>query len=78
MSSVQEAVQSLDSSNDTLIIQVPCLVHVIQLSLKELLGEVKADPKNNTTEMEWMESSTSSVQQTKEIANTLKDRKSVV
>lgn len=71
MSSVQEAVQSLDSSNDTMVIHVPCLAHVIQLSLKELLGEMKADPKNNTTEMEWMGSSTSSAQQTKEIANTL-------
>jgi len=59
--SVQEAVQSLDSSNDTMIIHVPCLAHVIQLSLKEVLGEMKADHKNNTTEMEWMESSTSSV-----------------
>ena len=35
---------------ETTIIRVPCLAHVIQLSLNELLGYLKASPMNNMIE----------------------------
>lgn len=75
MSSIQESVQSLDLDDDTAIIRVPCIAHVIQLSLKQLLGQIKANPKNETTEM-WSEARSQSVhtsarQQKREIVDTL-------
>ncbi|KAI9039304.1 uncharacterized protein KD926_009746 [Aspergillus affinis] len=51
MSSIQESVQSLNLDNNTSIIRVPCIVYVIQLSLKQLLGQMKANPKNEITEI---------------------------
>ncbi|KAJ5318395.1 hypothetical protein N7476_004815 [Penicillium atrosanguineum] len=44
--------QSL-SETTTTIIRVPCLTHVIQLSLNGLLGQMKANPTNETTEIRW-------------------------
>lgn len=75
MSSIQESVQSLDLDDDTAIIRVPCIAHVIQLSLKQLLGQMKANPKNETTEI-WSEARSQSVrtsarQQKREIVDTL-------
>ncbi|KAL4766754.1 hypothetical protein BDW60DRAFT_23143 [Aspergillus nidulans var. acristatus] len=40
---------------ETTIIRVPCLAHVIQLSLNELLGYLKANPINNMIETQWTE-----------------------
>lgn len=40
-------------SDTTTIIRVPCLAHVIQLSLNELLGQMKAEPTNETTDIRW-------------------------
>ncbi|KAJ6041644.1 hypothetical protein N7460_007034 [Penicillium canescens] len=40
---------------DTILIRVPCLAHVIQLSLNELLGHIKACPLNESTETRWTE-----------------------
>jgi hypothetical protein len=48
VASIQETVQSLDLSNDTAIIRIPYITHIIQLSLKQLLGQMKANPKNDT------------------------------
>jgi hypothetical protein len=42
-------------SDDITLIRVPCIAHVIQLSLNELLGSMKADPMNETTEARWTE-----------------------
>ena len=42
-------------SDDITLIRVPCIAHVIQLSLNELLGSMKADPLNETTEVRWTE-----------------------
>jgi hypothetical protein len=50
---LQESLQSLELPSQTMIVRVPCLAHVIQLSLKELLSFIKANPKNNTTIQEW-------------------------
>jgi hypothetical protein len=51
--SVHEAIEGLQSSSDVAIIRVPCIAHVIQLSLKSLLGKMKAIPKNDTVEQTW-------------------------
>jgi hypothetical protein len=77
METIQETVQSLQSRNSleqTEIIQIPCIAHVIQLSLKELLGQIKANPKNETTERVWSEAHSQSLRirpQNKDIVDTL-------
>jgi hypothetical protein len=37
----------------TPLAHIPCMAHVIQLSLNELLGRIKAKPKNDTVDMVW-------------------------
>ena len=51
--SVQKAIDSLDLQNQAEIVRMPCIAHVIQLSVKELLGKLKADPKNDFAERVW-------------------------
>ncbi|KAJ5152417.1 hypothetical protein N7492_009697 [Penicillium capsulatum] len=68
----------LDLNNDTAIIRVLYIAHVIQLSLKQLLGQMKANPKNETTKI-WSEARSQSVrtsvrQQKREIIDTLNKR----
>ena len=43
---IQEVGQSLGLGKDQLF-HIPCIIHVIQLSLRELLGEMKANPVND-------------------------------
>jgi hypothetical protein len=74
MASIQELVQSQDISSDTTIIRIPCIAHVIQLSLNQLLGKMKAAPENNTAETEWSDARTQSLnkrQNSREIVDTL-------
>lgn len=74
MSSIQESVQSLELAEKTTIIRVPCIAHVIQLSLKQLLGQMKANPINETAEMNWSDARFHSAyarQQNREIVDTL-------
>lgn len=40
---IQDMVQS-QALCDTFIFRVPCIVHVLQLSLKDLLGKIRANP----------------------------------
>ncbi|KAG0152779.1 hypothetical protein PDIDSM_2584 [Penicillium digitatum] len=40
-------------SSDIHVIRIPCLAHVIQLSLNQLLDRLKAVPQNDTTETKW-------------------------
>ncbi|KAG0156602.1 hypothetical protein PDIDSM_3783 [Penicillium digitatum] len=61
MQSVQDHLQSQHSS-DLSIFRVPCIAHVIQLSLNELLGKLKAVPSNKEIELEWSEEKTHSFQ----------------
>jgi hypothetical protein len=73
---VQEMVQS-QALCDTSVFRVPCIVHVMQLSLKDLLGKIKANPKNAEVESEWSDARTKSLQSTprrssRNIAATLK------
>ncbi|EYE89961.1 uncharacterized protein EURHEDRAFT_436400, partial [Aspergillus ruber CBS 135680] len=55
-------------------IRVPCIAHVIQLSLKDLLGQMRASPKNEMPETEWSDACIQSLrerQQKREIADML-------
>lgn len=61
MEGVQEMVQS-KALHNTSVFRVPCIVHVMQLSLKDLLGKIKADPKNTEAESEWSDERTKSLQ----------------
>lgn len=60
--SIQESIQSLNLPSQTTLVRIPCLAHVIQLSLRDLLGLIKVDPKNDTTSREWSNTQTQSLQ----------------
>lgn len=45
LANFQEAVNTLESGYQTTVIRVLCMAHVIQLSLKDLLGNMNAIPK---------------------------------
>jgi hypothetical protein len=57
------------------LIHIPYMAHVIQLSLNELLHQIKAKPKNDTVEMVWTDEMMKSVSMQRsrkgDIANTL-------
>ena len=53
---IQESIQSLRLPNQALIVRIPCLAHVIQLSLRDLLGRIKANPKNDNPGRVWSDS----------------------
>jgi len=61
MEGVQGMVQS-QALHNTSVFRVPCIVHVMQLSLKDLLGKIKANPKNAEAESEWSDERTKSLQ----------------
>ena len=53
---------------------LPCIAHVIQLSLKSLLGKMKAIPKNDKVEQTWSDDRVEALQATqqkREIVHTL-------
>lgn len=58
---IQQMAYSL-ALTKTPIFRVPCIMHVMQLSLKDLLGAIKIDPKNTEAESEWSDSRTKSLQ----------------
>ncbi|KAJ6125924.1 hypothetical protein N7471_010417 [Penicillium samsonianum] len=70
---VHEQLESLNISTTTPIIRVPCIAHVIQLSLKSLLGYMKLEPVNEATQREWSENQSQSLRasQRKGIISTL-------
>lgn len=71
LGSLQEAVASLELPNNIPVIRIPCIAHVIQLSLKELLGQMDANPQNDREEMEWVEGGTGAPQENRMIVVTL-------
>lgn len=61
-------------TDNTTLIRIPCLAHVIQLSLNELLGKLRAAPVNETMENRWTEQRSESARanaETRDIAATL-------
>lgn len=74
VSALDESIQSLSLDPETTVIRVPCMAHVIQLSLKQLLGQMKANPANEAIEMVWSEERRHTARQAAQrhdIANTL-------
>jgi hypothetical protein len=69
--SIQDSLQSLKLPNQTPIIRIPCMAHVIQLSLKELLGRMETNPRNEREEIEWTEEENRAQQENQEIIYTL-------
>jgi hypothetical protein len=53
ITSIKDIIEPLQSQRDITIIQVPCIAHVIQLSLKDLLGNIKTIPSNDIAEQVW-------------------------
>jgi hypothetical protein len=53
--SLHQSIEGLNLPESTRIVRIPCLAHVIQLSLKDLLGTMKANPNNDTTNTVWSE-----------------------
>lgn len=51
--SMQMSMQALDLPNHIPIVRIPCLAHVIQLSLKDLLAVMKLNPKNDSIDRQW-------------------------
>ena len=52
IAAVNNSIKKLHIETDSTIIQVPCLTHIIQLSLVDLLGKIKASLKNDNAEIE--------------------------
>lgn len=72
--SIQDVIQSQSLTN-TSIFRIPCICHVIQLSLNDLLGKLKATPVNKEAEAEWSNERTQLLQSrrpTRQIVDTLK------
>ena len=71
LESIQDSLQALELPNQTPILRIPCIAHIIQLSLKELLGQMEANPKNDREEIEFTGETDSSQQENREIIRTL-------
>lgn len=77
MASIQDTILSQDLRN-TSVLRIPCIAHVIQLSLNQLLGNIKTNPVNDEAEIEWSDECTHSLharQPRREIVDTLKKGK---
>ena len=68
---IQNSLQLIGAPNQTPVIRVPCMARVIQLSLKELLNKMEANPRNDREEMEWTEEENGTQQEHGEILHTL-------
>ncbi|KAJ5355238.1 uncharacterized protein N7496_000165 [Penicillium cataractarum] len=71
LGSLQEVVESLQLPSSIPVIRIPCIAHVIQLSLKELLGQMDANPGNEREEIEWTEKGHIARQENRKIVDTL-------
>lgn len=73
LESIQDSLQALELPNQTPILRVPCIAHIIQLSLKELFGQMEVNPKNNREEMEFTGETDSFQRENQEIIHTLNE-----
>jgi hypothetical protein len=69
--SLKGSIQELELPGNIPIIRLPCIAHVIQLSLKELLGQMEANPKNEREETDFTGGTGSSYQTNRKIIYTL-------
>jgi hypothetical protein len=56
--SLRKYLESLEQADKAVVVRIPCLAHVIHLYLKELLGLVKANPKNDNPDQVWSDAQT--------------------
>ena len=73
MMGVHDTIQSQGLS-DASVFRIPCIAHVLQLSLHRLLGKMKVEPVNNQAETGWSDErirSLHSTRSTREIVDTL-------
>ena len=63
--SLYKSIRQIDLPDSTEIIRVLYLAYMIQLSLKDLLSLMKANPKNNKTATVWSEENGGILQQAK-------------
>lgn len=71
LGSLQEVVESLQLPSSIPVIRIPYITHIIQLSLKELLGQIDANPGNEREEIEWTEKGHIARQENRKIVDTL-------
>lgn len=73
MTHLLDSIRLSELGDQATIVHVLCIAHVIQLSLKQLLGELKAEPRNEKVQREWLEprAQSSRCLQNREIINTL-------
>ncbi|KAJ5460955.1 uncharacterized protein N7458_002507 [Penicillium daleae] len=71
LGSLQEAIDSLELPRSIPVIRIPYIAHVIQLSLKELLSQMDANPPNEREEIEWTERGHIARQENRTIVDTL-------
>lgn len=57
MANIQDTILSQGLGN-TSILRIPCVAHVIQLSLNQLLGNMEANPINDKAEIDWSDERT--------------------
>jgi hypothetical protein len=50
---------------------IPCLAHVLQLSLKELLGKIRIEPRNDNVQLIWQENELDQLDHAKGISKML-------
>ena len=60
--SMQMSMQALDLPSHIPIVRIPCLAHIIQLSLKDLLTIIKLNPKNDSIDRQWSAEQDTSLQ----------------
>lgn len=65
--SLKDSFQGLRLPSNIPISRMPCIAHVIQLSLKELLGQMDANPRNERKEMDFTGGTVSSLRENHEI-----------
>ncbi|EED11521.1 conserved hypothetical protein [Talaromyces stipitatus ATCC 10500] len=71
MNSLSESLQSIELPNQIPVIHIPCMAHIIQLSLNELLGRMEVNPRNDREEIEWTERDKSAQPENQDIIHTL-------
>ena len=74
ISSLNDSLFTSSSLSSIALIRIPCMAHIIQLCLKQLLSEIKANPINERAENIWSEEYLRGIQRKTSninIANTL-------
>ncbi|KAJ5685107.1 hypothetical protein N7536_007726 [Penicillium majusculum] len=71
LSALKKAITSMELPSHIPAVRIPCIAHVIQLSLKELLGQMDANPRNDREEIEWADQGGTAQHENRKIVETL-------